>query len=31
LISPAQEAVHRMRLVEAIYRSARLKKEVALS
>jgi predicted dehydrogenase len=31
LISPADEAVSRMRLVEAIYRSAKLKKEVTLS
>jgi predicted dehydrogenase len=30
LISPAEEAVHRMRVVEAVYRSARLNKEVAL-
>lgn len=30
LVSPAEEAVHRMRVVDAIYRSARLGKEVAL-
>ena len=30
-ISPADESVQRMRVVEAVYRSARLKKEVALS
>jgi predicted dehydrogenase len=30
LISPADEAVHRMRVVEAIYRSARLNRDVVL-
>jgi predicted dehydrogenase len=30
LISPAEEALHRMRVVEAVYRSARLGKEVLL-
>jgi predicted dehydrogenase len=31
LISPADEAVQRMRIVEAVYKSARLGKEVVIS